>query len=230
MKNYMGIKNFTVPLNCPEITLKIGWIEKHCKDKIFLDYACGNGFNAIRAAKAGAELAIGLDISDVSIKNARESAKSEGVENNIFFLQGDCENTGLPNNCVDVVICSGMLHHLDLSYAFCELRRILNKKRGVILAIEALDYNPFIKLYRNMTLQMRTEWEKTHILSYRDIDFAARFFDVKNIRHWHLFSIMGLYIPFALPFLSMLDMIVLRLPLVKLMSWMFSFELHKKKE
>jgi hypothetical protein len=45
---------------------------------------------------------------------------------------------------------------------------------------------------------MRTEWEKAHILSYKDIDFASRFFDIKNIKHWHLFSIAGIYFPSAL--------------------------------
>jgi len=203
------------------------WIKSHSKDRIFLDYACGNGFNAIRAAKAGAALSIGLDISDISIKNARAFAEKEGLSGNTFFLQGDCENTGLPNECIDVCICSGMLHHLDLSYAFYELRRIMNKG-GVILCIEALDYNSLIKLYRNMTPQMRTEWEKAHILSYKDISFARRFFEVKNIRHWHLFSIIGTYTPFALPFLNAIDKAVLKLPLIKLMSWMFTFELHKK--
>ena len=48
-------------------------------------------------------------------------------------------------------MCCGMLHHLDLSYAFPELRRILSLE-GKILAIEALDYNPIIKLYRNIIL------------------------------------------------------------------------------
>jgi ubiquinone/menaquinone biosynthesis C-methylase UbiE len=205
------------------------WIKQHSKSKIFLDYACGNGFNAIKAAKAGAELAIGIDISNVSIENARKFAKEEGVSSNTYFVQGDCENTGLPDNCIDTCICSGVLHHLDLSYAFPELRRIL-KKGGVILAVEALDYNPLIKLYRNMTPQMRTEWEKSHILSYKDITFAKRFFNVKEIKHWHLFSIMGAFVPIALPFLNILDKVILQLPLIKRMSWMFTFELHKRDE
>jgi len=204
------------------------WIENNCKGKIFLDYACGNGLNAIKAAKAGAELAIGLDISDISIKNAREAAKLEGVENNTFFFLGDCENTKLPNNCIDVIVCSGMLHHLDLSYAFCELRRIV-KHEGVILVIEALDYNPVIKFYRKMTPQMRTDWERKNILSYKDIDFAKKFFDVKNIKHWHLFCIAGVYMPFASPLFNAIDSFVLKLPLIKMMSWMFSFELHKSR-
>jgi len=203
------------------------WIRQHCKGKIFLDYACGNGANAIRAAKEGASLAVGIDISDISVENARKIALREGVAAHTFFLQGDCENTGLPDACIDVAICSGVLHHLDLVCAFSELSRIL-KRDGIILAIEALDYNPLIKLYRNMTPQMRTEWEKSHILSYRDLRLARKFFEVRNIKHWHLFSIAGAYAPSFLPFLNLLDRIFLKLPLIKMMSWMFTFELHKK--
>jgi ubiquinone/menaquinone biosynthesis C-methylase UbiE len=203
------------------------WVNRHSQGKVFLDYACGNGMNTIRAAKAGAELAIGLDISDISVKNAQKLAKEEGVLDNTYFLQGDCENTGLPSECIDICICSGMLHHLDLSYAFFELRRIL-RPGGIILCIEALDYNPIIKLYRNITPQMRTEWEKNHILSYKDIIFAERFFDVKDIKHWHLFSIAGAYFPFALQIFNALDSLFLKLPIIKTLSWMFTFELHKR--
>lgn len=203
------------------------WIARHSRSKIFLDYACGDGKNAIKAAKAGAELAIGLDISDGSIANAKAAARKEGVSNNTYFIQGDCENTGFPNNSIDVCICSGMLHHLDLSYAFPELRRIM-KKGGVLLAVEALDCNPAIKAYRMLTPHLRTDWEKAHILSYKEINFAKRFFQVKEIKHWHLFSIAGAYMPSALPLLNALDRVVLKIPLVKLMSWMFTFELHKK--
>lgn len=50
----------------------------------------------MKAARAGAKIAIGLDISSVSVHNAKESAVSEGLT----------------------------LHHLDLAYAFPELKRI----------------------------------------------------------------------------------------------------------
>ena len=79
---------------------------------VFLDYACGNGSNAIAAAKAGAKLSIGLDISDVSVQNCRRFATDAGVTSNSYFIQADAENTKLPDNSVDVIICSGMLHHL----------------------------------------------------------------------------------------------------------------------
>lgn len=215
--------------NTVELSIKYKdqWITDNVKGKIFLDYACGDGSNARQAAKSGAALAIGLDLSDISIENAKRTALEEGLAENTFFVQGDAENTGLPDDCIDLVICSGMLHHLDLSYTFYELRRIL-KPGGKVLAIEALDYNPIIKLYRIITPEMRTEWEKAHILSYKDLRFASRFFIVRNIKHWHLFSIIGGYIPKLLPLFNFLDKIAVRIPLLKKMSWMFTFELVKK--
>ena len=168
------------------------WVSNNSKDKIFLDYACGNGGFALMAAKAGADLSIGFDISDVSVRNAQLAAKENDLDNT-FFFQADAENTKLPDDSVDIVLCSGMLHHVDLSYAFPELRRIL-APGGKILAIEALAYNPLIKLYREMTPQMRTEWEKSHILSMKDVEFAGRFFNIGEIKFWLITSYAGAYL------------------------------------
>lgn len=204
------------------------WIREHVKDKFFLDYACGNGGNAIKAAKYGATLAIGLDISRVSVENAKKEAKKQALDRNTYFIQADAENTMLPDNSIDVIICSGMLHHLNLSYAFPELRRIL-RPAGKILAVEALNYNPAIKLYRYLTPQMRTDWEKAHILSLNDIRFAKRFFEIGEIRYWHITSIFAPYMMFALPALNWVDKFLTRIPIVKLMAWIFTFELIKPK-
>ncbi len=209
------------------------WFQTHLPGKVVLDYACGNGPLAIRSAKLGAEFSVGIDISDVSVQNASQEASSLGLSDRVSFMQADCENTGLPDNSFDVIICSGMLHHLDLSYAFPELRRVL-KPGGVILAIEALDYNPLIKLYRNLTPSMRTEWEKAHILSLKDVEFASRFFEVGSIRYFHILAplavfasrIPGLSRP-VLALFNWVDSWLTRTPLVRLMSWQFIFELRK---
>jgi ubiquinone/menaquinone biosynthesis C-methylase UbiE len=204
------------------------WISTRARGKIFLDYACGNGVNAIKAAKAGAALSIGLDISAVSVNNARHDATAAGVAEISYFVQADAENTKLPDGSIDVIVCSGMLHHLDLSQAFPELQRIL-APGGLILGIEALDYNPIIKLYRHLTPDMRTEWEKAHILSLKDLQFARRFFDHGEIRYWHIASIAGGKFPRLLPFLDCIDAILTRIPGIRLMAWIFTFELKSKK-
>lgn len=98
-----------------------------------------------------------------------------------------------------------------------------------MLAVEALNYNPAIKLYRYLTPQMRTEWEKAHILSLKDIRFAKRFFSVGEIKYWHIVSIFAPYVNmmFALPALNWVDKYLTRIPIVRLMAWIFTFELIK---
>jgi ubiquinone/menaquinone biosynthesis C-methylase UbiE len=200
------------------------WISNHAPGKVFLDYACGNGEGAIRAAKAGAALAIGLDISAISVNNARADAAAAGVSANTVFIQADAENTKLPDASIDYILCRGMLHHLDLSYAFPELRRIM-AKNGKLLAVEALDYNPLIKLYRKLTPAMRTDWEKAHILSLKDLRFARRFFDIGDVKYWHITSIAGPHMRPLMPMLFGLDRLLTSVPLIRLMAWIFTFEL-----
>jgi ubiquinone/menaquinone biosynthesis C-methylase UbiE len=206
------------------------WIDTNAPGSVFLDYACGNGVFALQAARAGAALSIGIDISSVSVANARQAAQQQGLERNTKFVQADCENTMLPTASVDLVICSGMLHHLDLSFAFPELRRIL-APGGRILCVEALDYNPLIKLYRMLTPEMRTEWETAHILDLSDVRFARRFFDVGEIKYWHILSIVAPKLSNSLlPFLTKTDELLTRVPLLRLMAWIFTFELIKSRE
>ncbi len=62
------------------------WIATESKNKIFLDYACGNGGNAIFAAQNGAALSLGFDISGLSVENARDAAVAAGLNDNIRFF------------------------------------------------------------------------------------------------------------------------------------------------
>jgi SAM-dependent methyltransferase len=209
------------------------WLAEHVSGKVFLDYACGNGAETLKAARMGAAMAIGIDVSNVSVANGAAAAAREELADRCVFIEGDCENTGLPSNSIDVVLCSYMLHHLDLVHAYPELHRVL-KPGGCILASEALNYNPLIRLYRKMTPELRTEWEKEHILSLRDVRAAKRYFNVGEIRYWHLFSVLGAFVRtippvfrVCMPALNAIDGIITRIPGVQLMAWQFSFELHK---
>ena len=214
-------------------TYLAAWLAGRVPGRIFLDYACGNGDQAIAAARLGAALAIGIDISEVSIANARRQAEQAGVGDRCVFLVADCEDTRLPDESVEVVLCSGMLHHLDLARALPELRRIL-KPGGAALAVEALDHNPLFKLYRRLTPAMRTDWEKRHILRVSDLDLARRHFEVRGVRYWHLCSLLAVAVrrqprlfEAALACLDRVDDVALRLPLLRRLAWQFTFELVK---
>jgi SAM-dependent methyltransferase len=208
------------------------WINEKALDSIFLDYACGDGTQAIRAAKAGARLSVGIDISEVSVRNALQSANDAGVAHSTRFLQRDCENTGFPESSFDACLCSGMLHHLDLAKAFPELARIM-RPGGRILCVEALSYNPFIQLYRELTPELRTDWEKRHILGMREVRFAKRWFNVANMRFFNLVSPLATFLPEGqlrengLRLTQAVDSLLTRVPGLRLWSWVFAFELVK---
>ena len=209
------------------------WLARHVPSKIVLDYACGDGEETLRAARMGASLAVGIDVSNVSIQNAAQAAANEGLSQRCVFIEGDCEDTGLPENSVDVILCCGMLHHLDLTRAYPEMHRIL-KPGGCVIAQEALNYNPLIKLYRKLTPQMRTEWEKEHILSLKDGRTAKNYFNIGEIRYWHLTSVFGAFargVPSLFqtvsPVFNSVDKFLLAIPGVQMLAWQFTFELFK---
>jgi ubiquinone/menaquinone biosynthesis C-methylase UbiE len=183
-------------------------------------------------ARAGAELVVGIDISEVSIRSATENAEREGLSSRTKFLQRDCEATGLPSDSFDLVLCSGMLHHLNLERAFPELYRLL-RPGGRILCVEALNYNPAIKLYRRLTPQHRTAWESKHILSMREVRYAKKWFGVERMRFFCIASPLATILPrglirsTAMRVGHALDNALTRLPLVQLWSWQFAFELVK---
>lgn len=207
------------------------WIDRTAPGKVFLDYACGHGNQTSIAARAGASLAVGIDISGVSVHNAIDRAERIGLAERMRFLQRDCENTGLPADSFDAVLCSGVLHHMDLNNAYPELHRIV-RPGGRILCAEALGHNPLIQWYRDRTPHLRTAWEKDHILRMRDVQLAKRWFEVREVTFFNILSPAAAIAPEvvrgpAIAFADAIDALLTRIPLVQLLSWIFVFELRK---
>lgn len=205
------------------------WIKHNSKDKVVLDLACGSGEMTLAAAQAGASIAIGTELAPITIQS-NNNLKAE-ADNNLFFILDDVENMQMPSNSVDIIICSGMLHHVDLATAFPEINRVL-KKGGKILAIEALKYNPVFNLYRKLTPGARTHWEAAHILGLKEVNFANKYVPVEKIRYWQLFTILSIFFPktirpYILKFMEMLDSIVLNIPYLNRMAWIFTIEFKK---
>lgn len=199
-----------------------------------LDYCCGDGLTALFCARRGAR-AWGIDISPISVDNARAAARAEGLQDRTVFEVMDAEAMTFSDAFFDVITVNGVLHHLDLDRSYPELARVL-KPDGQIICVEALRHNLFIHAYRKATPHLRSEWEVEHILGKPEIEQARAYFgDVEVARFFHLATLVA--VPFRrLPGFALLlrglagvDRVLLKLPWLKWQAWMAVFVLRAPK-
>jgi protein arginine N-methyltransferase 1 len=77
------------------------------KDKVVLDVGCGTGILCMFAAKAGAKMVIGVDMSNI-IDNAKQIVKDNHLDDKITLLKGKMEEVVLPVEKVDIIISEWM--------------------------------------------------------------------------------------------------------------------------
>ena len=206
------------------------WIKKECQGKIVLDLACGSGEITKQVAQCNPKLVIGTELAPLTVKSNQEKIAKNF--SNVYFILDDCENSSLPDNCVDIIICSGMLHHVDINRASSEIKRLL-KKGGKMIAIEALKYNPVFNWYRKRTPNARTHWEAAHILGLKEAKLIATKLNLTRIKYWQLLSILSIFFPkkirrYPLNFFNFLDSIILSIPYIQRMAWIFTLEYENK--
>jgi len=210
------------------------YLTQDCLGKRTLDYCCGDGGTALFLAEHGAK-AIGVDISDMSIKNAKAKALRKKLDKQVSFYVMDAESLKFEDNYFDLIVCNGVLHHLNIKKAYPELMRVL-KPEGKIICDEPLVYNPIFQLYRRMTPHLRTDWEMHHILGKKDIKLAEKYFRKVEVEFFHLATLLA--VPFRrlsgfnliLKFLEGIDSILLKTPLIKWLSWQIVFILSEPKK
>jgi ubiquinone/menaquinone biosynthesis C-methylase UbiE len=208
------------------------WIKENCNDKNVLDYCCGLGETSVLVAKHGGYVT-GIDISENEINSALKLYKdTKNVKGTCKFIIQDAENTDFEDKSFDVIVCNGVLHHLDLDKAYMELSRLLNDS-GQIIAIEALKHNPFIHFYRKKTPHLRTAWEVDHILTVPKIKLGRKYFKDLKIHYFHLFNLPSIFISNKILFDIMLvignflDKIFLKIPYINRWAWTAIF-IYKK--
>ena len=91
--------------------------------KAVLDLGCGTGDSLPGLAARGARV-VGIDLSPDLIKLAAARLDVHGIRT-VTLRVGSAYETGLPIASVDVVFCMSLLHHLEISRAMNEIKRVL---------------------------------------------------------------------------------------------------------
>ncbi len=115
----------------------------------------------------------GTDISPVSIDKLRESIRKEGLGQFATARVMNAEALDYPPGSLDVITCSGVLHHIDTEKALSSWARCL-KSDGMAVLFEPQALHPVVAMFRLLTPSMRTPDE--HPLRERDFKIMGRHF------------------------------------------------------
>ena len=105
------------------------------KELKVIDVGCGTGQGTIAIASHFTNVRfVGLDLSATSIQRANANAKQKRLEN-ITFIQGDIlDRDRLPADIFELVISTGVLHHIkNVDEAFSNLLSLLKHDGTIIL-------------------------------------------------------------------------------------------------
>ena len=160
-------------------------IHEKANKKIVLDYGCGIGSVTEKISSSNPEKLIGVDISEISINKAIESAKNLNIK--IEYSVDNCENLKIKEKTFDLVFGSGILHHLNLEKAINEICRVL-KDNGEMVFLEPLGTNPLINFYRKLTPNSRSRDE--HPFIKKDFILINSLFKDVKINYYGFFTLI----------------------------------------
>ncbi|HSD47519.1 MAG TPA: class I SAM-dependent methyltransferase [Pyrinomonadaceae bacterium] len=101
------------------------WAET--KDKVVIDFGCGDGEDAVEVAARGAKRVIGVDIRERALANARKRAEARGVSDVCVF-------TTQTDDKADVILSLDAFEHFDDPAEILRIMRRLLKDDGCIIA------------------------------------------------------------------------------------------------
>lgn len=117
------------------------------RGKHVLELGCGSGKTSALLAKSGARVT-SFDISPMSVRVAAIRAGLNGLEDSTGFVVAVGEHLPFADNSFDALYGRAILHHLDVSLAGGEARRVL-KPGGRAVFVEPLGMNPLLSFVRD---------------------------------------------------------------------------------
>lgn len=129
-----------------------------------LELGCFDGSVTERLASVARHVTA-IDISPRAVEVTCARAEQQNIRN-VDARLCDAESLSLPDCCVDLVVGTGVIHHVDVAVSIREVARVL-RSGGLMAFREPLAHNPIINLYRAATPRARTPDE--HPLTIQDL-------------------------------------------------------------
>ena len=198
------------------------------KGKSILDLGCGFGCESILLAKEGA-VVHGIDISEESIKKAKDLANKEGVD--VVFEVANVDTLDFKEE-FDVVFFKAALHHFPNPYNTLKLSRRFLKKGGLMIAQEPRLESPIAIVGRSVlrARDLVTKTERPFKTGEIEGIFKKVFQNV-IVRYFEILSPLSLalnlvlkeeprikYVSFSI--LNTIDEKILSIPFIKKYAWL----------
>src|SRR6185437_8265583 len=102
-------------------------IWRDTRDKVVIDFGCGDGEDAVEVAARGARRVIGVDIRERALAKARQAAAERGVDDRCTF-------TTRTDDKADVILSLDAFEHFDNPAEILRIMRRLLKDDGCVIA------------------------------------------------------------------------------------------------
>lgn len=147
-----------------------------------LDLGCGHGMASVVLARRGARVTA-CDLSPGYIAEARRRARAN--ETAIHFTTNDAQQLPFADRSFDAVWGHAILHHLDMTTAAREIRRVL-QPGGIAVFSEPWNGNPLLRLARRWRRHTPHEvpLQRSDVAQLREV-FAA-----VQVQGWQLASML----------------------------------------
>jgi 2-polyprenyl-3-methyl-5-hydroxy-6-metoxy-1,4-benzoquinol methylase len=139
------------------------YLNKPFQQLRILDLACLEGLHAIEFARLGAAV-VGIEGREENIKKAR-FVKEVLLLNNLDFFLDDVRNLSVEKyGEFDVVLCSGILYHLDTPDVFHFIKRIFEVCKKLLIV------DTYIDIHNNWDHQVKYEFDGKNYLGRYDFE------------------------------------------------------------
>jgi cyclopropane fatty-acyl-phospholipid synthase-like methyltransferase len=122
--------------------------------------------------------ALGLTISPMQAKLARESAKQLSLQDQILFVEGDFTSAPLSNNLDAVYSVEAVVHAMDPEKYFHEASRLL-RKGGKLILVD--DYQTAHPLSQHESNWLKTFMDGWHVPGVRTVEQVISFAEKYNL-------------------------------------------------